>query len=113
VRPPDAPFPTIRFTNNADDSPLDHPFLPQLWLNELRLNGAGWRWKDLQNNPNGPWGLPTVIISQGEHEPQHWVLSNPAHPGSGFGIGRSQELLTQWTYAAKDVLDEDQGEATR
>lgn len=97
-------------TNNATTALWDHTFSPTL-LNELRLNGAGWRWKDLQNNPNGPWGLPTVIISQANTSPSIGTFNPGSTPVSGFGIG-APGTFDQWTYAAKDVLTKIKGSHT-
>src|SRR5262249_35149174 len=45
--------------NEAETFLWTRTFSPTL-LNEVRANAAGWRWQDLANNPNGPWGLPVI-----------------------------------------------------
>ncbi len=47
--------------NEAETVLWNHTFSPTL-LNEARGNAAGWRWKDLENNPNSPWGLPKAFM---------------------------------------------------
>jgi carboxypeptidase family protein/TonB-dependent receptor-like protein len=85
-------------TNEAETILWNRTFSPSL-LNEARANAAGWRWKDLQNNPNGPWGLPVTNIG---------VLNGPSNNvGTGtvqnWGIG-APGLFDQWTYGVKDTL---------
>ncbi len=49
--------------NEAETVIWNHVFSPSM-LNEARANIAGWNWKDLDNNPEGPWGLPNVHIKR-------------------------------------------------
>ena len=69
--------------------------------NEARINAAGWMNKDLDLNPNAPWGLPQVSFR------------NTGSIGAinGYGIG-SYNGFDQWTYAAKDVLTKVHGAHT-
>jgi hypothetical protein len=78
--------------NEAETALWDHTFSPTL-VNEARLNAAGWRWKDLSLNPNGPWGLPPLVLNN---------LGTSLTP-AGFGIG-TPGTFDQWTYGLKDVL---------
>jgi hypothetical protein len=78
--------------NEAETALWDHTFSPTL-VNEVRLNGAGWRWKDLELNPNGPWGLAPIVMNG---------LGTGLSP-AGYGIG-TPGTFDQWTYALKDVL---------
>jgi len=80
--------------NEALTGLWDHTFSSTL-VNEARLNAAGWRWNDLDLNPNAPWGLPPLEING---LGKSGVLSL-----SGFGIG-VPGLFDQWTYGLKDVL---------
>ncbi|MGH9374511.1 MAG: carboxypeptidase regulatory-like domain-containing protein, partial [Vicinamibacterales bacterium] len=41
--------------NEAETVLWNHVFSSSM-LNEARANVAGWNWKDLENNPTGPWG---------------------------------------------------------
>lgn len=86
--------------NEAETMLWNHTFSPTL-LNEVRANAAGWRWKDLPNNPNGPWGLPTANFQDlfAPNGNQGFGTANV----NGFGIG-APGTFDQWTYAVKDVL---------
>jgi hypothetical protein len=84
--------------SEAETALWDHTFSPTL-VNEARLNAAGWRWKDLQQNPNGPWGLPPIIFNNAFNNNPTLGTITP----NGFGIG-APGTFDQWTYGAKDVL---------
>jgi Carboxypeptidase regulatory-like domain len=90
--------------NEAETLLWDHTFSPTI-VNELRINAAGWRWKDLQNNPNGPWGLPNLFFQD------VFAPNNNDNVAEGYGTANIKNLgigapgtFDQWTYAAKDVL---------
>lgn len=77
--------------NDAFSGIWNHIFSATL-LNEARANAAGWRWNELDTNPQAPFGLPQDFIlktgsitlgSLGEPVPSH---------------------LDQWTYDYRDVL---------
>jgi hypothetical protein len=80
--------------NEAETALWDHTFTPTL-LNEARLNAAGWRWKDLAQNPQGAWGLPPIVLNN--------LGSSGALGPQGFGLG-VPGTFDQWTYGLKDVL---------
>jgi hypothetical protein len=69
----------------------------QTLANEFRGNLGGWRENSLEDNPNSPWGLPVLDISNlsgtsiGNMYPSNFGISNPVESD-------------QWTYAGKDVL---------
>jgi hypothetical protein len=87
------------YKNRAATFLWDHTFGSTL-ANEARVNAAGWLEKDLEQNPNAPWGLPQVAFNgTGSITP------------SGYGIG-SYNGFDQWTYAAKDVLTKVHGAHT-
>jgi len=86
--------------NEAETALWDHTFSPTL-VNEVRLNAAGWRWKDLELNPDSPWGLPPIVINR--------LGTNL--PTAGFGIG-TPGTFDQWTYGLKDVLTKVHGAHT-
>jgi Carboxypeptidase regulatory-like domain len=76
--------------NDAFSGIWNHIFSPT-FLNEARANAAGWRWNELNTNPQAPFGLPQDSITQigsitlgdlGEPSPSH---------------------LDQWTFDYKDV----------
>lgn len=79
--------------NEAETALWDHTFSPTL-INEVRLNAAGWRWKDLDLNPQGAWGLPPIVLNN---------LGNGSLSPNGFGLG-VPGTFDQWTYGLKDVL---------
>jgi hypothetical protein len=82
--------------NNAFSVIWNHTFSPS-FLNEARANAAGWRYNELQSNPQAPFGLPQVN------------LANPAGKGQigSITIGNigvpAPNHLDQWTYGYKDV----------
>lgn len=66
------------------------------FLNEARVNAAGWRWNEITSNPQAPVGLPTDYIG----------------PSFDTGIGSISlaqfgpnvgSILNQWTYSFRDV----------
>ncbi len=83
--------------NDAFTGLWNHTFSASL-LNEARFNAAGWRWNEIETNPQEPFGLPTISFGQ---------------QGSSTSVG-SIELQTlgapgpsvfnQWTYAYEDIL---------
>src|SRR5581483_4967701 len=61
------------------------------FLNEFRVNAAGWRWNEITSNPQSPVGLPTDFI-----EKTGSITLNNFGPSVG-------SILNQWTYGYKDV----------
>ncbi len=88
--------------NEAQTLLWDHTFSPTL-VNEARINAAGWRWKDLDNNPQGAWGLPPIVFNN--------VGSGAGLSINGYGLG-APGTFDQWTYGAKDVLTKVHGAHT-
>lgn len=82
--------------NEAETGLWDHTFSPTL-VNEARLNAAGWRWKDLELNPQGSWGLPPIVLNT------LGTGGSTSLPVNGFGLG-VPGTFDQWTYGLKDVL---------
>ena len=77
--------------NDAFSGIWNHIFSPTL-LNEARANAAGWRWNELNTNPQAPFGLPQDSIPQfGNVALGSLGESAPSH-------------LDQWTYSYRDVL---------
>ena len=87
------------YTNRAATLLWDHTFSPTL-VNEARINAAGWLNKDLNSNPNAPFGLPQVSFN-----------GTGSIGITGYGIG-SFNGFDQWTYGAKDVLTKVHGAHT-
>jgi hypothetical protein len=70
------------------------------FLNEARGNAAGWRWNEVNSNPQSPVGLPSDFIGQiGSITPE------------SFGP-RVGSILNQWTYSFKDVATKIMGRHT-
>jgi hypothetical protein len=77
--------------NEAFSAIWNHTFSPTL-LNEFRVNAAGWRWNEVNSNPQSPVGLPSDTIGN---------LGSIGAPNSfGPNVG---SILNQWTYTFKDV----------
>jgi len=77
--------------NNAFAAIWNHIFSPT-FLNEFRVNAAGWRWNEITSNPQAPVGLPTDRIDQ------IGSINTPKQFGPSVG-----SILNQWTYSYKDV----------
>ncbi|HEX3742107.1 MAG TPA: TonB-dependent receptor [Terriglobales bacterium] len=61
------------------------------FLNEFRVNAAGWRWNEITSNPQSPVGFPTDFLQQTGS-----ITVNNFGPSVG-------SILNQWTYGYKDV----------
>ena len=78
--------------NDAFSVIYNHTFSAN-FLNEARANAAGWRWNEVTDNPQAPFGLPTDTINapgRDGTDVQYFGASGPSH-------------LNQWTYGYKDV----------
>src|SRR5579864_5575256 len=80
--------------NNAYSALWNHTFSPS-FLNEARVNAAGWRWNEISSNPQAPVGLPTDTIGQTGS-----LTGNTNINQFGPNVG---SILNQWTYTYKDV----------
>jgi hypothetical protein len=76
--------------NQATSVIWNHTFSPTL-LNELRGNAAGWRYNELNANPQAPFGLPPSSVD-----------GIGGIGIGGFGPGQPGHY-DQWTYSYKDV----------
>lgn len=76
--------------NDAFSAIWDHTFSSSL-LNELRANAAGWRWNEIDSNPQSPIGFPTDRID---------TTGSIGINSFGPNVG---SILNQWTYTFKDV----------
>jgi hypothetical protein len=85
--------------NEAETVIWNHVFSSSL-LNEARANVAGWNWKDLENNPEGPWGLPSVYIQRVDGGS---TLGTLGDNHLDFGIG-APGLFDQKTIGVKNTL---------
>ena len=61
------------------------------FLNEARVNAAGWRWNEIASNPQQPVGLPQASVTFAPN-------ANLSQFGSSLG-----SILNQWTFGYKDV----------
>ena len=78
--------------NDAFSAIWNHTFSPN-FLNEARVNAAGWRWNEITDNPQAPVGLPQVGIG---------AIGSPNINLNQFGSALGSDL-NQWTYGYKDV----------
>lgn len=76
--------------NEAYSPVWNHTFSPS-FLNELRVNGAGWHWNEVASNPQSPVGLPVDNIDG---------IGSINISSFGPNVG---SILDQWTYEFKDV----------
>ncbi len=86
--------------NEAETILWNHVFSSSL-LNEARANAAGWRWRDLENNPDSPWGLPNVYIQRLDGSGTIGNIQDNNHLDMGIG---APGTFDQWTYGFKDTL---------
>lgn len=82
--------------NDALSAIWDHTFTPTL-LNEFRVNAAGWRWNEIDSNPQSPIGFPSDYIG---------TIGNTNLNSFGPNVGSD---LDQWTYTFKDVATKIEG----
>lgn len=77
--------------NDAFSLMWNHTFSATL-LNQLRANAAGWRWNEINSNPQEPFGLPQDNIDNiGTADFQFFGAPGPSN-------------FDQWTYTYNDVL---------
>jgi hypothetical protein len=89
-------------TNHAETILWNRVFSGTL-LNEARANLAGWEWEDLKNNPEGPWGLPSLYIQNVNGSSTIGTISRDPDLHLDFGIGAPGEF-DQKTYGFKNTL---------
>ena len=85
--------------NNALSAIWDRTFSSS-FLNEFRVNAAGWRWNEVNSNPQSPVGFPSDNI-----ETTGDITLNSFGPNVG-------SILDQWTYGFKDVVTKIYGRHT-
>ena len=89
--------------NNAFTGLWTHTFSPTL-LNELRANAAGWRWNEINTNPQEAFGLAQASFGAVGSE---FPNLNPNYYGAP-----SPSVFDQWTYGYQDVLTKSFGRHT-
>ena len=81
--------------NDAFSGIWNHIFSAN-FLNEARVNAAGWRYNELGSNPQAPFGLPQTL----------WYNTGGLNFGN-IALGQlgvtAPSHLNQWTYGYKDV----------
>ena len=82
--------------NNAFSVIWNHIFSPTL-LNEARANAAGWRYNELESNPQAPFGLPQDQLFAPDGQNNLGTIS------IGYVGVPAPAHLNQWTYGYKDV----------
>ncbi|MBS1814173.1 MAG: TonB-dependent receptor [Acidobacteria bacterium] len=89
--------------NYAFTALWNHTFSPTL-LNEARANAAGWRWNEVDSNPNTPFGLgPTNFSDTRQIFPNTSISSfAPSSPS----------VFNQWTFGYQDILTKVAGRHT-
>jgi hypothetical protein len=85
-------------------------------LNEFRVNAAGWRWNELESNPQAALGLPqTMYIGDPNNGNRIGTLSsgcsNCSNGLTGLGTAAGS-VFNQWTYSYKDVVTKVKGAHT-
>ncbi|MGE5113040.1 MAG: TonB-dependent receptor domain-containing protein [Acidobacteriaceae bacterium] len=90
--------------NEAETLLWTRTFSPT-FINELRVNAAGWRWNELDSNPQMPLGLPQPNIGLGGNA--HMIGS--ANPGDQQLGGPAGSIFNQWTYSFKDTATKVKG----
>lgn len=88
--------------NEAMSVIWNHTFSPS-FLNEARVNAAGWRYNEIASNPQQPVGLPQDNIT--------YFGPSSGATISQFGTSLGGDL-NQWTYGAKDVATKIAGNHT-
>ena len=78
--------------------------LSATFLNEARVNAAGWHWNEIKSNPQSPVGLPSdgIGVIGG-------LSGNNNISSFGPNVG---SILDQWTYSYKDVATKIYGRHT-
>jgi Carboxypeptidase regulatory-like domain/TonB dependent receptor len=76
--------------NDAFSGIWNHTFSAN-FLNEARANAAGWRWNEIDSNPQEPFGLPNDSVGQ----IGSITLQNFGAPGPS--------VFNQWTYSYRDI----------
>jgi hypothetical protein len=78
--------------NEAYSAIWNHTISPS-FLNEFRVNGAGWNWNEVTSNSQSPVGLPVGNMD---------TIGGNGVSLESFGPNVGS-ILNQWTYTLKDV----------
>jgi hypothetical protein len=85
-------------TNYSTGLMWDHTFSGNT-LNQARVDMAGWKWNELTENPQTPYGLPDAHISDGIKGINSF--SSAEYQIFGPSVG---SVFDQWTLSYKDTL---------
>ena len=85
--------------NEAFSAIWDHT-ISSTFLNEFRTNAAGWRWNEINSNPQSPVGLPASNVD---------TIGSITIQQFGPNVG---SIFDQWTYTFKDVATKIMGRHT-
>ena len=94
--------------NEAETLLWTRTFSPT-FLNELRINAAGWRWNELDSNPQIALGLPQTAFIGDEANDRH--IGTAATSDNALG-GPAGSIFNQWTYTLKDTATKVYGSHT-
>ncbi len=90
--------------NYAETLLWNHIFSPT-WLNEARVNAAGWKWNEVTSNPQAPVGLPSAKIQTATNAISFGTLQTD---NSSTGLQQFGPLVgsvfNQATYTVRDQL---------
>ena len=76
--------------NDAFAGIWNHTFSSS-FINEARVNAAGWRWNEISTNPQEPFGLPTDTVDNiGTISLNYFGAPGPS-------------VFDQWTYSYQDI----------
>jgi len=87
--------------NDAFSVIYNHTFSSN-FLNEARANAAGYRWNEINSNPQAPFGLPNASVVD---------VAPSAGLAASFG-SQLPSILNQWTFGYKDVATKIVGQHT-
>lgn len=89
--------------NDAFTGLWDHTFSSTL-INEARVNAGGWRWNEINTNPQEAFGLSLASFGAGGN---YFPALNP----NVFGAP-SPSVFDQWTFGYQDILTKSLGKHT-
>ena len=97
--------------NDAYSGIWNHVFSPS-FLNEARVNDAGWRWNEIVTNPQEPFGLPQSNIAPPGSQATTPVIGSIQSQQFGYFGAPGPSNYNQHTYTYKDVATKIAGNHT-
>lgn len=86
--------------NDAFTGIWNHTFTPTL-VNEARVNAGGWRWNEINTNPQEAFGLSLATFNA---QTNYFPNLTPTNLGAP-----SPSVFDQWTYGYQDILTKSLG----